>query len=480
MAMREYTEMRALVSSLWSKPAVRFGLVVLLTIIVLVLPLPEGLSELGRSALAAFVFTGGMFSLQPVSLPFASLLVVAMLVFLGVANAEQAFSPLSRPIVFLILGSLFLGEALRKYGVTRRLALMSIVTSRGVFSRLLLGLMVIAAGLSMFMENTATAAVLLPVALSISSQVVDRERARELNVLLVLGISFAASLGGMVTIMGAASNAVASDYLSKIQPWGFVDWVIYGGPAFLVVFPATWLLLLRVKPPPMGSLDISQARRELAQLGHASAGEKEVLATLAVTVLLWISGSAVERWLGLSPTFMSPAIIGIAAVGFLSLRGRVEWEDVKGVSWGFLFTIMAGLALGDALNRSGATEWLIGGVAPLLMDAPLIVLLVVLVFSSTLLTNVLNNATVVAIFAPLIVSFAELRPDLNAVQLLMPLALATTFGYMLPSASGRMALIASTGLLKPREMLDYGFVVSMMSALLLVVEFFILTAVGLW
>jgi len=158
----------------------------------------------------------------------------------------------------------------------------------------------------------------------------------------------------------------------------------------------------------------------------------------------------------------------------------VEWEDVKGVSWGFLFTIMAGLSLGDALNRSGATAWLVEGVAPTLMQAPLVVLLVALVLVSALLTNVLNNATVVAIFGPLIINFAGMRPDLDATQLLMSLALATTFGYMLPSASGRMALIASMGLITPREMLRSGLVVSLLSVVLLIVVFIIFTSVGLW
>jgi len=214
-----------------------FMAVVALTVLVLLLPTPEGLSMEGKRALAAFVFNGTIFALQPIPLPFAGLIVPVMLVALGLADSAQAFETLSRPIIILILGSLFLAEALRKHGVTRRLALLSIVSSGGRVDRLLLGLMALAALLSMWMENTATAAVLIPVALTISSQVKDQEKSKELLVLLVLGIAYAASVGGMATITGSASNAVASEFLAEIRVWRFIDWMKYGMLALAFVFP---------------------------------------------------------------------------------------------------------------------------------------------------------------------------------------------------------------------------------------------------
>ena len=153
----------------------RFGLVIVLTVAVLLLPLPPGLSTEGHRALAAFVFTASILALEPVSLPIAALIVPVVLVALGVANAPQAFDPFSRPVVFLILGSLFVAEALRKHGLARRLALSTIVASRGNTERLLLGLIGIAAFLSMWIENTATAAMLIPVAMTIAMQVEEQD-----------------------------------------------------------------------------------------------------------------------------------------------------------------------------------------------------------------------------------------------------------------------------------------------------------------
>ena len=457
----------------------RFLAVLALTVLVLLLPTPEDLSADGKRALAAFAFTGSIFALQPVPLPFAGLMVPVVLVVLGVADAEQAFEPISRPIIILILGSLFLAEALRKHGVTRKLALISIVASGGDVARLLLGMMGLAALLSMWMENTATAAVLIPVALTISTRVPDQEKARELLVLLVLGIAYAASLGGMATITGSASNAVASEFLAEIRPWAFIDWMKYGLPALLLVFPLTWWALLRLVPVSVSSLDIDLAKKELGILGALRWVEMEVLVVMGAAIILWIGGSFLESSLSLPPTLMAPAVVGMVAVAYLSLRGIIEWEDVKGVSWGMFFAIAAGLALGEALKRSGATEWLTDLLAPVIGGSPLIVGLLFVVFASAMLTNVVNNATVAAVFVPILISLARDNPSFNAPQLVLPLTLATTFGYALPSASGRMALISATGIVAPRDMIRFGMILTVLSSLVLVALFYGLAVLGL-
>lgn len=442
------------------------------------LPQPEGLSAQGKRALAAFAFTGSVFALQPVPLPFAGLMVPVVLVFLGVADSAQAFETLSRPIIILILGSLFLAEALRKHGLTRRLALTSIVASGGDVNRLLLGMMGISAALSVWMENTATAAVLIPVALTISNRIQDEVKARELSVLLVLGIAYSASLGGMATITGSASNAVASEFLTEIRPWAFVDWMKYGLPSMLLLFPLTWWTLRRMVKVTATDLDIEQARDELGGLGPMRPVEWEIVVILNLAILLWITGSFLESSLGLPATVMSPTVVGMVAVAYLSLRSIIEWEDVKGVSWGMFFAISAGLALGEALIRTGATSWLTDLLAPILGGPPFLLSLLFVVFLSALLTNVVNNATVAAVFVPILINLARQDPSLRAVQLVLPLTLATTFGYSLPSASGRMALISATGIVDRDEMFRLGIILTVISSVVLSLFFYVLTLGG--
>lgn len=457
----------------------RFAIVFALTLIVLLLPTPPGLSPAGKRALTAFIFAGGVFALQPVSLPFASLMVSVALVVLGVADTSQAFEALSRPIIILILGSLFLAEALRKHGITRRLALTAIVSSGGDVSRLLLGLMGIAALLSMWMENTATTAVLIPVALIIANRIEDKGKAGEVTLLLVMGIAYGASLGGMVTITGSASNAVASGFLTRIQPWSFIDWVKYGFPSFLLAFPLTWWALSKFIYVRLENIDIGMAREEKQQLGPVRTVQWEIVAVLTATAILWIVGSDVERILGLPPTMMSPAVIAMVAVTYMALRDIIAWEDVKGVSWGMFFTIGAGLALGEALIRTGATAWLTVMVAPAIVGSPVILRLFILIFSSALLTNIVNNATVAAVFVPILISIAEGDPRFSAVQLVLPLTLATTFGYALPSASGRMALLYETGIVERRDMISLGVPMTVLSSICLTILFYCMVSFGL-
>ncbi|MEW5975483.1 MAG: DASS family sodium-coupled anion symporter [Acidobacteriota bacterium] len=455
-------------------PLSRFVLVVGLTLAVLLLPTPEGLTAGGQRALALFVFTASILALEPVSLPIAALMVAMAQVALGIGTTHQVFEPFSRPVVFLILASLFLAEALRSHKLTRRLALLTIVASGGGVRNLLLGLMGIAAVLSMWVENTATAAVLIPVALTISKQIPDPQKARRLLVLLVLGIAYSASLGGMVTIMGAASNAVASGFLVQIRRWTFVSWFLYGLPSFLLIFPLTFWILLRLVPVDVRSLDVEPARAEVKKLGPMSSADWEIIWTMIVAAFFWVGGSFIEPALGLPPTLLSAAMVAVGAVAYLAVRQILNWEDVKGVSWGIFLIIGAGLSLGEALNRMGTTDWFAGIITPLVSGPPLFASMLILVYLSALLTNVMNNTTIAAVFVPILISLAQADPSLNPVQLVLPVTLATTFGYSLPSASGRMALIAATGIVNRGEMMRYGLVVTLASSGVLAAFFYVL------
>ncbi len=454
-------------------PAGKLLVVMSFTVLVLLAPMPEGLQGNAHRAIAAFVFTGCILALEPISLPLAALMVPVVLILLGLADVNQSFETFSRPVVFLILASLFLAEALRKHGITRRLALRTILASNGDVKRLLLGIMGIAAFLSMWVENTATAAVLIPVALTISRELKDPAEARKLLKLLVLGIAYSASLGGMVTIMGSASNAVASGFLAQIRPWSFMDWSQYALPPFLLIFPLTWWLLLKLLPLSVTKIDIGQARGSAAQLGPMTSKETEVVITMGVAVFFWIVGANIEKSFGLPGTILSSAVIAVVAVLYLACRQIITWDDIKNVSWGIFLIIGAGLALGEALNRSGATDWLAGAIAPFITAPPLLVSLLFVVFLSALLTNILNNTTIAAVLVPVLISVAAANPDINAIELVLPVTLATTFGYSLPSASGRMALIGASGIIGAGEMLRYGLVVTIVSSIVLALVFYV-------
>lgn len=456
----------------------RSSIVLALTTATLLSPPLPGLSTEGHRGLAAFVFTASILALEPVSLPIAALMVPLVLVGLGIADTTQAFESFSRPVVFLILGSLFVAEALRKHGLARRLALSSVLASNGNTEWLLLGLIGIAAFLSMWIENTATAAMLIPVAMTISMLIEEENAARRLLVILVLGIAYGASIGGMATIMGSASNAVASSFLAQIRIWTFIDWMKYGLPLVLLILPLTWWFLLRLAPMPVKHLDIEKIQLQQTEMGKMSRVEKEIVLILFGTAVLWVFGPSIEAIFGLPQTILSAAMVAIMAVSYFAIREIIDWDDLKGVSWGIFFIIGAGLSLGEALIRTGVTDWVASFLAPMLSGSPLLLSMLSLVFVSALLTNLLNNATIAAVFVPVLIAVARDDPGLNAVQLVLPVTLATTFGYSLPSASGRMALISSTGIISRIEMLRYGLAMTMVSSLVLGLFFYFLAILG--
>jgi sodium-dependent dicarboxylate transporter 2/3/5 len=188
----------------------RFFVVLALTGVALLLPFPEGLSPEGQRAVALFVFTGSILALEPAPLPISALLVPVAQVALGIDTASGAFGAFAQPSLFLVLSSLFLAEALRKHGLTRRLAIYAIVASGGSLPRLLFNLMAMTTLLSMWVLNTATTAVLIPVALTIAPACHPAGAGAPVVATLVLGIAYAASLGGMATIVGSGENAIAA------------------------------------------------------------------------------------------------------------------------------------------------------------------------------------------------------------------------------------------------------------------------------
>jgi sodium-dependent dicarboxylate transporter 2/3/5 len=448
-----------------------------LTSLVLLMPTPAGLSLEGHRALALFVFTGSILALEPAPLPIAALLVPIMQIALGIDQAPGAFAPFGTPVVFLILGSLFLAEALRKHGLTRRLALYAIVASNGRFVMLLLGLMGITGGLSMFVLNTATAAVLIPVAITIAQQVPRPEDARKALAVLMLAIGYSSSLGGIATIMGSGENAIASGLLGQVTVFRFVDWMQYGLPVMLLLMPISWFLLPRIFKMPSISIDIAPARQELQRLGGFSGPEREIIVVLGISITLWIAGSSIEQFLQLPATLLSSAVIAIGAVALLSVEEVVDWNDLKGVNWGVFFVIGAGLTLGDALTKTGASAWFATLVAPMLQDLPYVAILAALIGMTFLLTQFMNNVPLGAILTPVLITLGT-ATGIDPVRLVIPTIFAVGLAFALPSGSARMTLIAVTGAVSSKEMIRSAMIIGIPSAVVLFLFFYLASLIG--
>jgi sodium-dependent dicarboxylate transporter 2/3/5 len=455
----------------------RFLIVIGLTAIVLILPPPPGLSPEGQRALALFVFTGSILALEPAPLPISALLVPVAQIMLGLGTVSDAFRPFGQPAVFLILTSLFLAEALRKHGLTRRLALNAIVVSGGQLPMLLLSLMILTGLLAMFVQNTATTAVLLPVAIAIAQRIPGTENARRALPLLLIAVAFGASIGGLATIVGSGENAIASGALNLVSPFGFVDWMKYGLPVALILLPLSWWIILRTHNTPNARIDTAQVQQEIGRIGPLTESEREIIVVMTFSVLLWIFGDSLARLLGLPSTALSSVVVSIGAVAYLSFSEIIDWNDMKGVNWGVFLVIGAGFTLGDALQRSGFNDWIAALAQPTLSALPYAVTLLVLVAIGFVITQFINDVTLGAIFSPILIALAQ-SIGIPPARLVVPTIIAVGLAYALPSASARMALLAVTGAVERKEMLRTGLWVGIPSLVVVYLFFLLLSSIG--
>lgn len=455
----------------------RFLIVIAITVVVLLLPPPPGLSEQGQAGLALFAFSVSLLALEPAPLPIAALMIPICQVALGIDTVTGAFAPFGQPVLFLIMGSLFLAEALNKHGLIRRMALYTILFSKGQLWSLAFGLIVVSGLLSMWVLNTATVAVLIPVAITIAQRVQPQEKAAATLQMLLLAIAYSSSIGGMGTVMGSGENAIASGLLDQIEPFHFVDWLRYGGPLVLILLPLTWLLLRWALPIRGVAIDIMPAGRELVRLGKLKGPEKEILVVLAASVLLWMTGAGLEHLLSLPTTLLSSAIVAIGAVAVLSIEEIVDWNDLKGVNWGIFFVIGAGMTLGDALEKSGVSAWFAELLAPLLGPLSYPVVLALVVLGAFALTQLINNVPLGAVLTPVMISLAQ-AGGIDPVRLVLPTIMALAPAYMLGSGSARMTLIAVTGAVDAKTMLRTGLIVGLPSALVILTFYYVCSLLG--
>lgn len=456
----------------------RFLLVLGLAVGVLFLPTPPGLSPEGHRAVALFVFTGAILALEPAPLPISALLVPVAQVAFGIDTVSGAFSAFAQPTVFLVLSSLFLAEALRKHGLARRLAIYAIVTSGGALPRLLFNIMLLTGLMSMWVLNTATTAVLIPVAITVAQHVPQPEEAKRVMAALILGIAYASSIGGMATIVGSGENAIAAGYLSAIGPFGFIDWMLYAVPVVLVLLPMSWWLIMRLMKMPNLHLHTLPALRDLVRAGPLTGSERRILVVLGACVVLWVGGSAIEEGLGLPATLLSSAIVSIGAVAFLSFGEIIDWNDMKGVNWGVFLVIGAGFTLGDALQKTGTAAWFANLLAPTLQGLPFALVLFLLMLLGFAITQFMNDVTLGAILAPVLVTLAQ-ASNTSAPRLVVPTILAVGLAFMLPSASARMTLVAVSGTVQGKDMVRVGLLIGVPAVLIVYLFFLGMSALGL-
>jgi solute carrier family 13 (sodium-dependent dicarboxylate transporter), member 2/3/5 len=451
----------------------------LLFIALLLLDPPSGMSKEAYLMLAITIWIAIWWISEAIPIAVTSLLPIVLFPLSGILDVGETTAAFGDKYVFLYLGGFILAIAIEKWNLHKRIALNIINLIGTNIYRIILGFMVATAFLSMWISNTATAVMMLPMAMSIVSELKDNPNTIENENIIfgkavMLGIAYAASIGGIATLIGTPPNLVFAGFVQKTYgiEISFWQWIRFGLPISIIMLAIAWFYLTRVAFKfkqiefPGGKQEIN---RLLAQLGPMKKEEKLVLAVFILTAFCWITRSFILQKLVPSMDDTSIAI-GAAILLFLlpsssPKKPLIIWEDAIKIPWGIILLFGGGMALASGFQTTGLAVWL-GNQMSLLEGISLFLLVLIIVASVNFLTEVTSNLATAAMLMPILAPLA-LNLNINPFILMVATTVAASCAFMLPVATPPNAVVFGSGYLKISDMIKTGFWLNVISILLL-------------
>ncbi len=458
---------------------------------------PASLPQPGRVVLATALLMAVWWVTEAVPIPAASLIPLAVFPLGGVMKAGEVSVAYMDSNIVLFMGGFFLAMAIQRWALHRRIALSIIGLVGGSPSRLVLGFMAATAFISMWVSNTATAIMLLPIATAVVLQLREAGLSRESRfpIVLLLGVAYAASIGGVGTLIGTPPNLVfAAQYANLFpdrQPVGFGQWMGIGLP-FVVLFLAfAWCYLTRFFARLTGDrLDSIEGviAAEKSKLGPMNRGEWMVAAVFGLTSLGWIfrgdlqlGFATVPGWaslFGVAGLVNDSTVAIVCSLLLFSLpvdwRKRIfllDWEWASRIPWGILLLFGGGIALARGFQQTGLDRW-VGERLEVFagLPTPLLVLMVCLTVS--FMTELTSNVATAAIFMPILAGTAAAW-QVEPLTLMVPAAISASCAFMLPVATPPNAIVFGSGWVTVPEMCRAGFWLNLVGAVLITTLYFL-------
>ncbi|HKY59391.1 MAG TPA: DASS family sodium-coupled anion symporter [Gemmatimonadota bacterium] len=444
--------------------------------LVLLLPPPAGLAESGWRTAAVALWMAAWWIGEPIPLPATSLLPLVLFPLLGTSSIGDSAAPYADPLVFLFLGGFLIALAMERWGLHRRVAL-RIIRSVGTGpQRIVGGFMASTAFISMWVSNTATTLLLLPIGLSVvalADSGEERERDPAFAPALLIGIAFAASLGGLGTLIGTPPNALTAAFLQETYGVriGFARWLLVGLPLLVIALPfaylvlTRWVLRVRLETLPGGRALIEG---ELQRLGPVSRGERSVAAVFLLAAVLWTTSPVLVNHLpGLSDAGIAVGAGLLLFVLPVDLRRGVfvlEWRWAERLPWGVLLLFGGGLSLASAIDRSGLAGWMAERFAGS-AGWPVLLLLAAVTVVVILFSELASNTATAAAFLPVVGALA-VSAGMDPVLLVVPAGLAASGGFMLPVATPPNAIVYGTGRIDVPQLVRAGVLLDLLFVIL--------------
>jgi sodium-dependent dicarboxylate transporter 2/3/5 len=444
-------------------------------------------TQAGRATLAMMVWMAAWWLTEAVDIEVTALLPIVAFPLLSVAPLNKVLSPYASDVIFLFMGGFILGLAIERWGLDRRIAFFALCLVGARPGAIVGGFMAVTAFLSMWVSNTACAAMMTPIALSVVDLVLrtrtgaglkesggiphDRVAERNFATGLLLCVAYAASIGGIATIIGSPPNGIAVRYIEQTfhKQMSFLDWLLVGGPFALIFLPIAWLLVTRVLfRAGIGEIEGGRQyfNEEYRKLGSLSRGERIVLAVFFAAAGLWIFSPLLK---GVTVAGVKPLIgltdAGIAMLAAMALflipadrataARAMDWKTAVKLPWGVLMLFGGGLTLAAAIEANGVSEF-IGNSSRGLAGLPPLVLLLAVTTMTVFLSELTSNTAQVSTMVPVLSAMAPVL-GMNPYVLILACALGASSAYMMPVGTPPNAIVFGTGLVRLQQMMKAGF-----------------------
>ena len=414
-----------------------------------------------------------------------ALIPMTLLPLLGIFSITESTAPYANPIIFLFMGGFLIALAMEKWNLHKRIALTLITMTGTQANGIILGFMLATFFLSMWISNTATTVMMLPIAMSVISLLIhelglDKEdqRFKRFSLSLLLGIAYAANIGGAATIIGTPPNVVMVGYLNEFYDYDlpFGNWLLIGLPICSIILVLTYQMLVKwFYPNNLGHLEGSEGiiRRELASMGPISKPEKRVLVIFILTALGWILLQPINKLIGvplLNNTVV--AMVGGTLMFFFPLNLKksqflLDWEYTSRLPYGILLLFGGGLCLAKAMEITGIIEFVGARISE---GGPYPHWLLVALLTSVMLymTEIMSNVALVTIFLPVVIGIAQ-GLAIPPLMLVAPVTIAASCAFMMPISTPPNAIVFASGHIRIKDMVRAGFWLNLISITVMVI-----------
>lgn len=451
----------------------KVGLIVGLAFLLMTIlfPAPENMTASAWHTAGIALLLAAWWATEVLPIPVTSLLPVLLFPAFGVMTLEESTAPYAAPTIFLLLGGFIIATGLSRWNLHRRLALNILARVGDSPARLIAGFMGTTALISMWISNTASTIMMIPIAMSLAGEVIKDgvDKKQGFLLCLILGIAYSASIGGLGTIIGTPPNLFVVSYMK--QTYGidisFFDWMLFGIPVVVVMVCCAWWVLTKwVFPLDMCGMHISRhaITSELSKLGALTRPEKRTAVVFLLVAIAWILRVPIQQHFDIL-LWLNDAMIAVggAVLMFLIPSGHaqekgtalLDWDSASKIPWGVLLLFGGGLSLAAAIKNTGLAVWIGAGLSGF-TDLELIYLLFGLVALVIFLTELTSNTATTATLLPILGALA-VTGGVDPMLLFAPTALAASCAFMLPVATAPNAVVYATGSVTIYQMANAGF-----------------------